>query len=160
MLCDEGKLSVKCFLGTAALVFTLTTSQNILGFTPNHIWGASLWGPVFYFVIICISLRLFLSDEKYQVCIYRRNRSSCSLLNHFPLPVCHTSDILRIYIFIQHIIGCAITVEMEGLRCVRNDNVDISLFRIYGYCLFQSKFTVNQFVHSEPFTALCLSCNF
>lgn len=67
MLCDEGKLSLKCFLGTAAFVLTLTTSQNILDFTPNNILGASLWGPVFYFVIICISLRLFLSDEKYQV---------------------------------------------------------------------------------------------
>jgi len=69
MLCDEGKLSIKCFLGTAGLVFTLTTSQNILGFAPHDIWGASLWGPVFYFVMICISLRLFLSDEKYQYAI-------------------------------------------------------------------------------------------
>lgn len=69
MLCDQGKLSLKCFLGTAALVFTLTTSQTVLGFTPDNIWGASLWGPVFYFVIICISLRLFLSDEKYQYAI-------------------------------------------------------------------------------------------
>ncbi|KAJ6635260.1 Protein-S-isoprenylcysteine O-methyltransferase [Pseudolycoriella hygida] len=69
MLCDEGKLSIKCFLGTATLVLALTISQNVLGLTPHHIWGASLWGPVFYFVIICISLRLFLSDQNYQYAI-------------------------------------------------------------------------------------------
>lgn len=162
MLCGEGKLSIKCFLGTAALVFTLTTSQNVLGFTPNHIWGASLWGPVFYFVIICISLRLFLNDEKYQVSksIRRNIQNTFTKLEVFLVSVCHTIDILRIYVRLQHITGCSVTVKMEGIRCVRHSNVNISLFRIFGYRLVQSELVVHQFVHFKPFTALCLSCDF
>lgn len=137
MLCEAGKLSVKCFLGTAALVFTLTISQNVLGFTPNNIWGASLWGPVFYFVIICISLRLFLSDEKYQVCTFAMNVDHQSdLMNFFlSITVCHTCNIFRIYILLQYITSGSVTVKMESLWCIRNDNVNISLFRIFGNCL-------------------------
>lgn len=155
---------MKCFMGTAALVFTLTTSQHILEFTPNHIWGASLWGPVFYFVIICISLRLFLSDEKYQVCSsmrhFQNQLPSGSVLTPTSLSVCHTSDIFRIYIFLQHITNCPIAVKMESFWCVWNDNVNISLFGVSGYCLDQSEFTDHQFVYFKPFTALCLSCDF
>lgn len=137
MLCEEGRLSIKCFLGTAGLVFTLTTSQNILGFTPNHIWGASLWGPVFYFVIICISLRLFLSDIKYQVSFPFKFKLVTLLIFIFT-SVCHSSNILRIYIFLQYITSCFSTVAMESFWYIWNHDVNISLFRIFGDSMVKS----------------------
>lgn len=159
MLCDEGKLSIKCFCGTAGLVFTLTTSQNILGFAPSHIWGASLWGPVFYFVIICISLRLFLSDEKYQVYVNIQIQLLVSSMNS-SLAVCHSSNIFGIHILLEYITGRFGNVTIQGLWNIWNNNVNISLFRIPGHSMVESKFVVHKFIHFEPFTTLCLSCDY
>lgn len=158
MLCDEGILSIKCFLGTAALVFTLTSSQNVLGFTPHHIWGASLWGPMFYFVIICISLRLFLSYEKYQVIDFPNQKVFLLNFGVF-VPVCYSSHIFGFYIFVQYSTVCASPITMEGLWCIWNDNVNFSLFRISGYSLVKSKFFVHELIHFKSFTTLCLSCD-
>lgn len=66
MLCYEGKLSLYCFLGTLGLVFTLSLSEYIFDFVPN-ILGALFWGPLLYYAVINISLRLLYQGHAYQV---------------------------------------------------------------------------------------------
>lgn len=66
MLCHEGRLSMACFLGTLALVFTLSLSEYLFDFVPN-IWGAHMWGPLLYYFVINISLRMFFKNDDYQV---------------------------------------------------------------------------------------------
>lgn len=66
MLCHEGRLSLACFAGTLVLVFTLSLSEYFFEFAPN-IWGAQLWGPLLYFFVINISLRMFFREDDYQV---------------------------------------------------------------------------------------------
>lgn len=66
-LCREGRISLCCFAGTWSFVFTLTLLGPIVdGFVPM-VWGAFLWGPLLYYFVINISLRLCFREQDYQV---------------------------------------------------------------------------------------------
>lgn len=65
-LCHEGRISLFCFIGTLIIVFVLSLSEYIFDYVPN-VWGALLWGPLLYYFIINISLRLYYKEHDYQV---------------------------------------------------------------------------------------------
>lgn len=65
-LCQEGRISLFCFIGTLIIVFVLSLSEYIFDYVPN-VWGALLWGPLLYYFIINISLRLYYKEQDYQV---------------------------------------------------------------------------------------------
>lgn len=92
MLCHEGKLSAYCFFGTVLLILTLSLSEYIFDFVPN-IWGALLWGPLLYYIVINISLRMFFKELDYQVG------------NFFFVLLIHTILILLRLLYVQHFWG-------------------------------------------------------
>lgn len=66
MLCSEGRVSLYCFLATAGLVLLPSVPQIYYGIVPNA-WGAVLWGPLLYYVLINLIIRFVLRDTDYQV---------------------------------------------------------------------------------------------
>lgn len=66
MLCHEGKLSLYCFSGTATLILILSFPELIFDYVPKA-WGAIFWGPVLYYALINMLLRLGFKNYDYQV---------------------------------------------------------------------------------------------
>lgn len=67
-LCHEGRLSLGCSVGTAALVLLPSVPQIYFGAVPKE-WGAVLWGPVLYYALINLIIRFILRQNDYQVCV-------------------------------------------------------------------------------------------
>lgn len=65
-LCSEGRISLYCFLITAALVLIPSVPQNLFGVVPQ-VWGAVLWGPFLYYALINMIIRFVLRNHDYQV---------------------------------------------------------------------------------------------
>lgn len=65
-LCHEGRISLLSFGGTLAIVFALSLSEYMFDYVPA-VWGALLWGPLLYYFIINVSLRLYFEEQDYQV---------------------------------------------------------------------------------------------
>lgn len=66
MLCHEGKLSLYCFSGTATLILILSFPELLFDYVPKA-WGAIFWGPVLYYALINMLLRLGFKNYDYQV---------------------------------------------------------------------------------------------
>uniref|UniRef100_D3TNL2 Protein-S-isoprenylcysteine O-methyltransferase n=1 Tax=Glossina morsitans morsitans TaxID=37546 RepID=D3TNL2_GLOMM len=67
-LCHEGRLSLGCSVGTAALVLLPSVPQIYFGAVPKE-WGAVLWGPVLYYALINLIIRFILRQNDYQIAI-------------------------------------------------------------------------------------------
>lgn len=66
MLCSEGRVSLYYFLATAGLILLPSVPQIYYGIVPNA-YGAVLWGPVLYYVLINLIIRFVLRNTDYQV---------------------------------------------------------------------------------------------
>lgn len=76
-LCKEGRLSLVCYLGTAALVLMPSVPQIYYGIVPK-VWGAQLWGPVLYFALISMIIRFVLRSTEYQVSFVKYQKLLCA----------------------------------------------------------------------------------
>lgn len=65
-LCYAGRLSLYCFLGCSALVFTVCAQQVFFDFTPDAV-GSLFWGSVFYYIILNVLIRFLLKGFFYQI---------------------------------------------------------------------------------------------
>ncbi|XP_020799925.1 protein-S-isoprenylcysteine O-methyltransferase [Drosophila serrata] len=67
-LCYDGRISLYCFVITAALILIPSVPQIHYGIVPQ-VWGAVLWGPVLYYALINMVIRFVLRNNDYQVAI-------------------------------------------------------------------------------------------
>lgn len=161
MLCREGKLSVYCFLGTIALVFSLSLLEHILQFSPK-IWGSLLWGPLLYFAVVNITLRLMFDHKEYQVNWIETNRMPRAQLFMFCV-FCtdrSTSFVLGFRVIIQCIVVLCGTIMLETVRCIWLYDGHIPLQRISGHRVDESRNVNRWLVHTESFDSVCCGCVF
>ncbi|XP_044727476.1 protein-S-isoprenylcysteine O-methyltransferase isoform X2 [Chrysoperla carnea] len=68
MLCYNGKLALWCFIGSSCLVSLLYLPNVIYDYVPE-VWGAMFWGPLLYYIVINLTLRLIIKNEPYQIAV-------------------------------------------------------------------------------------------
>lgn len=73
MLCEDGKISLFAFLGTASVFCAVFLNPTSLQFFPRCGLGCALL-PVLYYVVANVVIRFFYSKRAYQVCTTRLNR--------------------------------------------------------------------------------------
>lgn len=89
MVCNEGKISLWCFMSSASLVGVLFLPNVTYNMVPK-LWGAVFWGPLLYFLFINIVIRFVFETHAYQV----NHRYFCFVMYLTSLITdCHSSHV-------------------------------------------------------------------
>lgn len=151
-LCYAGRLSLYCFLGCSALVFTVCAQQVFFDFTPDAV-GSLFWGSVFYYIILNVLIRFLLKGFFYQVWCLDLVWKYDSLIA-FASADWAASNFPGFCVLYGYP-HCDIRSKMlEAVGYLRHGHVKFPLWRVFGDSMVEPSIAQRGLFHFESFCPL------